>query len=197
MCRGQKKTCKVSSLLPSLRGLLRSNLGHQDCRASPSHWGLRHLTGSWSLLLCSTYLRSLSPPPPPQFCPKFKIPSECTWLLYTAGLMSSWHPSCCPLDTSSWISYRHLTCTTYKTQFLIFLSQTTDFSQLSRWCQHTSILIGQKHFCYLFVLPSNAKYDSDPQSVPPKCSSPHTCVPSWNQNLRIHGWSSLSCIVFA
>lgn len=47
-----------------------------------------------------------------------EILSESTWLLSTAGLLSSCHKSCCLLDTSSWISYRHLTLNTYKTQLL-------------------------------------------------------------------------------
>jgi hypothetical protein len=40
------------------------------------------------------------------------------------SLTNSCRVSCCFLDTSTWISYRHLTLNMYKTQPLIFLSET-------------------------------------------------------------------------
>lgn len=62
MCGGQKKVCKVSSLLPSLCGLHRANSGHEDRTASPVPPS--HLAGTQFLLFVPPILGLYSPTSP-------------------------------------------------------------------------------------------------------------------------------------
>lgn len=116
-----------------------------------------------------------------------------------AGLLSSCHACCCLLNTSSWVSYRHLTLNTYKTQLLISFLKLQISPSSVECCQHTSISIGQILLA-TSVLPSNPKYDLVPQPLAPKWSSepsisPHTYVPGLKAE-SVDG-PSPSCIAFA
>lgn len=100
-----------------------------------------------------------------------------------AGLMSPCHTSCCLLDTSSWISYRHLTLNTYKLNsrfsFSVYFRCLPDVSTRPS-VQVRNILVTPLSFKSQLCLSLRV---STPKRSSPSYTSPNTYVPGWSQSL--------------